>query len=36
MPSFSFRELLIIGVVVVLLFGKDLPAVAKKVGEMLR
>jgi sec-independent protein translocase protein TatA len=36
MLGLSFQELLIIGVVAVLLFGKNLPDVAKKVGGVYR
>jgi sec-independent protein translocase protein TatA len=36
MLGLSFQELLIIGVVAVLLFGKNLPDVAKKFGGMYR
>jgi len=36
MFGLSFQELLIIGVVAVLLFGKNLPDVAKKFGGMYR
>jgi sec-independent protein translocase protein TatA len=36
MFGLSFQELLIIGVVAVLLFGKNLPDVAKKVGGIYR
>lgn len=33
MFGFSFQELLIVGVVAVLLFGKRLPEVARKLGQ---
>jgi len=36
MFGLSFQELLIVGVVAVLLFGKNLPDVAKKFGGMYR
>ena len=36
MFGLSFQELVIIGVVAVLLFGKNLPDVAKKFGGMYR
>src|SRR3954451_25045912 len=36
MLGLSFQELLIIGVVAVLLFGKNLPDVAKKFGGVYR
>src|SRR3954453_13526168 len=36
MLGLSFQELLIVGVVAVLLFGKNLPDVAKKFGGMYR
>src|SRR5437762_2067062 len=36
MLGLSFQELFIIGVVAVLLFGKNLPDVAKKFGGMYR
>ncbi len=36
MLGLSFQELFIIGVVAVLLFGKNLPDVAKKVGGVYR
>ena len=32
MGSIGFEELLIVGVVAIILFGKDLPSVARKVG----
>jgi len=36
MLGLSFQELLIVGVVAILLFGKNLPDVAKKFGGMYR
>jgi sec-independent protein translocase protein TatA len=36
MFGLGFQELLIVGVVAVLLFGKNLPEVAKKFGGMYR
>jgi sec-independent protein translocase protein TatA len=36
MFGLSFQELLIVGVVAILLFGKNLPDVAKKFGGMYR
>jgi sec-independent protein translocase protein TatA len=36
MFGLSFQELLIVGIVAILLFGKNLPDVAKKFGGMYR
>jgi len=36
MRGLRFQELLIVGVVVVLLFGKNLPDVARKFGDVYR
>src|SRR3954466_11205637 len=36
MLGISFQELLIVGIVAILLFGKNLPDVAKKFGGMYR
>lgn len=36
MFGLSFQELLIVGVVAILLFGKNLPEVARKFGAMYR
>lgn len=36
MLGLSFQELLIVGIVAILLFGKNLPDVAKKFGGMYR
>jgi sec-independent protein translocase protein TatA len=36
MLGLSFQELLIVGIVAILLFGKNLPEMAKKFGGMYR
>jgi len=36
MFGLSFQELLIVGVVAILLFGKNLPEMARKLGAMYR
>jgi sec-independent protein translocase protein TatA len=36
MLGLSFQGLLIVGIVAILLFGKNLPDVAKKFGDMYR
>ena len=36
MLGLSFQELLIVGIIAILLFGKNLPDVAKKFGGMYR
>jgi sec-independent protein translocase protein TatA len=36
MLGLSFQELLVVGIIAILLFGKNLPDVAKKFGGMYR